>query len=326
MNAVLGLKLLAIFGTVAAGSGLGVAARRGWLGAALRKFDLAGWIARATFGLFIPALLFRAIARLDLAHLPAPLLVAYFVPALIYLGVVYAIARRYTLPGQPAAAATRAVAATYGNSVQIGLPMAAAVFGAQGLGLHVALVSVHGLLILVLATTLVEIDLARHGGTATLGQTLAQTVRNTVVHPVVLPVLAGFVWNLLGLSLPGPLDEVLQVLGAVALPLCLLATGLALVTYGTQGDWRAAAVIAAAKLLVMPAVVGLAAAWVFGLSGQALAVLVLFAAAPVGANPLIFALRYRCLEGEVSVAIVLSTLAFVLTAPLAVALLGQSAP
>lgn len=324
MNAVLGLKLLALCATVAAGSGLAVASQRGWLGATLARADLTGWVAKATFGLFIPALMFRSIARLDLAHLPAPLLVAYFVPALVYLVAVYAVARRYAPPDQPAAAATRAVAATYGNAVQIGLPMAAAVFGAQGLGLHVALVSVHGLLILMLATTLVELDIARHGGTATLAQTLLQTLRNTVLHPLVLPVLAGFAWNLLGLPLPGPVDVLLQALGAVAIPLCLVATGLALVSYGTQGDWRAAARLSVLKLLAMPLVVGLSAAWLFGLSGQALAVLVMFAATPVGANPLIFALRYRCLEAEVSLAVVMSTLAFAVTAPIALALLGQS--
>jgi len=42
---------------------------------------------------------------------------------------------------------------------------------------------------------------------------------------------------------------------------------------------------------------------------------------PVGSNALIFAQRYQTLPGEVSTAIVLSTLAFVATAPLWIAAL-----
>jgi hypothetical protein len=45
--------------------------------------------------------------------------------------------------------------------VQLGIPLSAALFGEPGLALHVALVSVHGLLLLTLATVLVESDLAR---------------------------------------------------------------------------------------------------------------------------------------------------------------------
>ena len=47
----------------------------------------------------------------------------------------------------------------------------------------------------------------------------------------------------------------------------------------------------------------------------------MMAALPVGSNALIFAQRYRALEGETSTAIVVSTLAFVVTAPLWLALL-----
>jgi uncharacterized protein YggU (UPF0235/DUF167 family) len=40
--------------------------------------------------------------------------------------------------------AVRTIAASYGNAVQLGIPMAAALFGEAGLALHIALVSVHG--------------------------------------------------------------------------------------------------------------------------------------------------------------------------------------
>ena len=53
-----------------------------------------------------------------------------------------------------------------------------------------------------------------------------------------------------------------------------------------------------------------------------LAVVVVFAALPAGSNALIFAQRYRTAQAEATAAIVLSTLAFVATTPLWLALLG----
>jgi predicted permease len=55
---------------------------------------------------------------------------------------------------------------------------------------------------------------------------------------------------------------------------------------------------------------------VFHLDGLPLSVLVMAAALPVGSNALLFAQRYRTLEGEASAVIVLSTAGFALTAPL----------
>jgi malonate transporter len=61
---------------------------------------------------------------------------------------------------------------------------------------------------------------------------------------------------------------------------------------------------------------------VFGLSGLPLAVLVMMAALPVGSNALLFAQRYRTLEAEATAAIVASTVAFMATAGLWMAVLA----
>jgi len=79
--------------------------------------------------------------------------------------------------------------------------------------------------------------------------------------------------------------------------------------------------LSAAKLVVQPLAVLLFARYALGLRGVPLAIVVMMAAAPVGSNALIFAQRYQTLPGEVSTAIVLSTLAFVATAPLWIAAL-----
>jgi hypothetical protein len=140
-------------------------------------------------------------ARLDLAALPWPTLAAYFVPALAFLFTVYLWQRRSAVQHGAAAPVTRTITATYGNAVQMGIPMAAALYGEPGLAVHIALVSLHGLVLLTVLTVLVETDLARQDQAATIGRTALTTARNTIVHPVVLPVLAGLAWNFTGIGL-----------------------------------------------------------------------------------------------------------------------------
>lgn len=311
-------KLLAIVFTAALGC---VAARRGLLGRLGMGSDPALVISNTAFYLFVPALLFRTLVRQDLSALPWRMLAAYFVPALVYTLAVYLWHRR-ARPASAAAPATRTVAAVYGNAVQLGIPLAAALFGEDGLALHIALVSVHGLVLLTLLTVLVEADLARHDHTATRWDTLLSTVRNTLIHPVVLPILLGLVWNLTGLGLHPVVDQTLQGLGSAVVPVCLVLIGVSLATYGVRGGLRGAVGVSVLKLLVLPALVLSVAYGVFGLRGTPLSVLVMMAALPVGSNALIFAQRYATLQAEATVAIVVSTVAFMASAALWLALLG----
>ena len=321
MTVAVATKLLVIMLTVALGW---LAARVGWLGHQEQGRAHALVLSNLAFYLFVPALLFRTMVRLDLASLPWPLLYAYFVPALAFSLAVYAWQRR-SGASSPAAPATRTVAAVYGNAVQLGIPMATALFGETGLALHIALVSVHGLVLLTLMTVLVETDLARASGGATHWQTLRSTLRNTLIHPVVLPILLGLATNLLALPMPEVLDQTLAGLGSAVVPLCLVLIGVSLSAYGVRGGWRDSLRVSTLKLLALPALVLAVAHWGFGLAGTPLAVLVMMAALPVGNNALIFAQRYATLLAEATVAIVGSTVAFALTASFWLAVLGHLA-
>lgn len=322
MTADVAFKLLAIVLTV----GLGwAAARSRWLGDADGNASAVRVLSAVTFNLFVPALLFRTMARLDLEALPGRTIAAYFVPACAFLLAVYAWQRRHAGALGPAAPSTRAIGATYGNAVQLGIPVSAALFGETGLGIHLALVAVHGLILLTLLTVLAEADLARGDRHSTWSATLRSTVRNTVVHPVVLPVLLGLAWNLTGLGLHPVVDQTLQGLGAAVVPVCLVLIGASLHAYGMRGRVGGAVALSAAKLIALPAVVLVVARWGFGLAGTVLDVVVMMAALPVGNNALLFATRYRTLEGEATAAIVLSTLAFAATASLWLAVLAALA-
>lgn len=308
-------KLLAIFFTVALGW---LAGRQRWLGGRGGIGPAARALSDAAYYLFVPALLFRTMARLDFATMPWRTLAAFYVPAMAYVLCVYLWHRRAAVPLQGSAAvpATRAIAASYGNGVQLGIPLATALFGEKGLALHIALVSLHGLVLLTLLTAMVEADLARADHGATLASTVRTTVRNALVHPVTLPVLAGLAWNVTGLGLHPVVDEALAGLGLAVVPLCLVLIGLTLAQYGLRGHLRGALAATLLKLLVLPALVLVVASFGFGLVGMPLAVVVMMAALPVGTNALIFAQRYDTLQAQATTTIVFSTLSFAATATL----------
>ena len=113
----------------------------------------------------------------------------------------------------------------------------------------------------------------------------------------VLEVRPGAEWRVLRISVPDELAPLVVDKGSISVA-------------GTS------LTVSAVKLLLQPALVLLVAHWGFGLHGTPLAVLVLLAALPAGSNSMMFAQRYRTLEAEATAVNVLSTLAFVLTAPL----------
>ena len=307
-------KLLAIVVIVGLGWGAG---RMRWLGAGNDSSDPARVLGNAALYVFIPALLLRTTVRLDFDALPARTLVAYFAPAIAMLLAIYFWQRRRGAAARhgTAAPAVRAIATAFGNTVQLGIPLAAALFDESGLALHIALISVHALLLLAVVTLLAELDLARAAQAdgrqrTSLLATLATTLRNTLLHPVLLPVLIGLAWNLTGLGLHPVVDETLLVLGSAVVPVCLVLIGLSLAYYGVRGHLRGAAAVALGKLVALPLLVLLVAHFGLQLSGTPLAVLVIMAALPIGSNPLVFAQRYATLQSETTAAIVLSTLGF----------------
>jgi malonate transporter and related proteins len=322
VSTVVFLKLVAIFVVVALGW---VAGKLRWLG----DNDPARTLSNAAFYIFIPALLFRTTARVDFATLPWGTLAAFFVPVLLLLVVVYAWQRRWNRSGRlPAAApSVRAISATFGNTLQIGVPMMAALFGEKGLAIHITIISLHALTLLTVLTALVELDLARERrqlghSNAHLLHTVGKTAKNTIIHPVVLPVLAGLIWNALFPPLPAIVDETLLTMSQAVVPLCLVLIGMSLAYYGMRGAAKGAVMLSVLKLLVLPAVVLAIGHWGMGLTGLPLAVVVMAASLPVGSNALIFSQRYETLEAEATAAIVVSTFAFVLTAPFWLAVLS----
>lgn len=316
MNASALAALLPVIALIAAGFG---AARAGLVRQTAVK-DLSNLV----FLLLLPALLLRTMAQVHIGTLDYRPIGVYFLAASIVFAAVM------LLHGFSTLAAARGLASMFGNAAMIGVPLVGLAFGEPGLVTLFTLISVHALVLLTAATMVFELAASREqqaqreaGAQAphrSMARTLWQAARNSIVHPVPLPILAGLLWSLTGWPLPALLDTSLKMLGSAMGPMALLLVGVTLAYTEIGAHWRPALRIVLAKSLVHP-LVFLACAWLFGLRGQAMGVMLICSALPVGTNALLFTQRYRVAQDEVVAGIALSTLAGLLTLPLLLMLL-----
>ena len=128
-------------------------------------------------------------------------------------------------------------------------------------------------------------------------------------------------WAGSGLVLPAVIDKPLQMLANAFGPLALLLVGVTLSGTRIGEHWGAALGLTAVKNLLHPALVA-ALGWALGVSGVPLAVMVLVAALPIGANVFLFSQRYRVAEDPVTASVAVSTVLSLATLSLVIALLA----
>jgi malonate transporter len=290
---------------------LGFAAgRRRWVGSAGVK-DLSNLV----FLLLTPALLFRTMSRVRPEHLDFTPVLAYFIGVgLLFAGTLLAC-------GFNRRAAVLALCNTFGNTVMIGIPMIGLAYGEAGLVPLFTLYTIHTVLLLTCATVVLELAVAREAtgdGTAanrSLVRPVLTALRNAALHPVPLPIVAGLLFAQTGLVLPELVDKPLQLLGNAFGPMALLLVGLTLAYTPLGQQVRSAVALAAVKNLLHPALVA-AAGWLLGLRGVPLAVMVVTASLPIGANVFLFAQRYKVAEELVTAAVAVSTVLALVTVSL----------
>ena len=295
--------VLPVYGLIAVGW---VAAHTGRIRAEdVRRFsDL-------TFTVFVPALLFRAMAHADFAALAPGVPLAYFGAALTMFATVVALRWRR---GARVDAAVDGLAASFSNTVMIGIPLARIGWGEPGLALLLSIVAFHSLVMLTSATFVFEVAAA----TGHPARAAAVALRRSLTHPVILPITAGALWGALGLPLSGAADATIGLLAAGASPLCLVLLGASLAADRLRESLRPALALTALKLVAHPLLAWAIGRWVLDLAPLPLSIVVLSAALPIGANVFLFAQRYRAGTTAIAAAVVWST---VLAAPLLAVLL-----
>jgi malonate transporter len=251
-------------------------------------------VTELTARFLVPALLLGSTYRTGIpASLSWQVLCAFYLP----LGVLFLLARH---AGRGGAAA--ALAATYSNTVFVGVPVLVQAFGPDSLQFAYPVIAFHSLFCF---SFYHFADEGKAGWTAAL----ASTLRN----PIVLALLLGLSLNLAGIRLPPVLTGALDMLGAAALPCALLSLG-ASVALLRPGRPLATGAIVVAKLLLLPLGVWCLAT-MLALPPAATRVLVLLASCPVGVNAAFVVKPAGGGAQLVNSAILLSSLACVATIP-----------
>lgn len=280
--------------------------------------SVAEALGRYVFGIAIPAMLLNLTS--DLARLP-PLdprvLVAYFGACLVAFGVLRVGGQRF-LGQDGVVASVFGTATIYGNIVLMGLPLAGSVLGEPGLATATPILAMNSIVLWGLAT--VSVEWARGAGFSFAG--LASVGRGFFSNPLIVAMLTGLALSAVGLSLPKPVRATLVLLQQSAAPLALVTMGMGLAAYRISSGIKGALLMSTAKLLLLPML-----AWGFaralGLSPIDTQAVVLLASVPMGVNSFLISRRFGALEGAVSTAMLVSTLASAALAPLLIVVLRR---
>jgi len=187
----------------------------------------------------------------------------------------------------------------FGNTGNLGLPLALFAFGDQGLGYALAIFAISGFLGFTFGVWLVSGD---------------GSLRNVAREPLIGATLLGalFLWQ--GWETPAFLTRTLELVGQMAIPLMLLTLGVAVARLQPGRLGRAAwlALTRAAICIGVATIVGL---W-FRLDPVAFGVLVLQLSTPVAVTSYLLAEKYGVDSDAVAGLVVVSTLLALVILPL----------
>ena len=277
-------------------------------------------LSNLVFLVLVQALLFRTMATADLARLDLRSVALYYIVA----GAMFFAL--LLIRGLNSRSAVLALAAIFSNTLMIGVPLVQLAYGQAGLVHLFTLISMHALILLTLATVVLELLVAREQAAAGLGPrrhiaaTGAQAVKNAILHPVPLPIIAGFLYSLTGWGLHPVVERPLKLLGDAFGPVALVLVGVTLAQTAIGPHLRGALVLSVLKTILHPLLMW-GAGRALGLTGLPLAVMVVAAALPVGANVFLFSQRYKEAEDLVTASVAVSTLMAVGTVSVVMGLL-----
>lgn len=275
-------------------------------------------LTRFVFYFAIPVLLFHKIAVTEPSAGGAPGLLATFYLANAVVFALGALAARFAFRRKADEAVLLGFAASYGNTVMIGIPVVLTTFGPDGAFPLFLIISFHSIVFFTLTTVLVEFVRGAGRGLAHVPREVA---RATITNPILVALFAGIAFNGAGLVLPATLEAFARLLGDAAVPCALFATGAALRAFSMRGALPIVGVLVVLKGVVHPLVM-LGLAQLFGLSPLWTAVAVVLATMPIGVNPYLFATRYGVAEAECATGIAVSTPLAIVTVSAALVALG----
>lgn len=257
------------------------------------------FVTRLAMTLSVPCLIFVALMTADidpqaLGALSLASFTAYGLVSLIFLGIIKL--RKLDI-------STYLAPLVFGNTGNLGLPLAMFAFGEEGLSYAIVVFAVMAILSFTIGVWVVA-----------GGGSLLRVVKEPVVAATFLGAL--FLWQ--GWQTPTFLTNTLQLIGQMAIPIMLITLGVAIARLETR-DMGRAVWLSSAKILVCVGAAYLATRW-FDLGPIPSAVLIVQVATPVAVTSYLLAEKYGHDAQPVAGLVVASTLLSMISLPLILAL------
>lgn len=232
-----------------------------------------------------PALLFTVLADADLGSVFSEYMPIALISSLA-IAVLYVLISRFLFRRPAAETAIGAMASSYVNANNIGIPIALYALGDVTPVAPVLLVQL--LLLAPLYLTVLDLTSSRKPSFRAF---LTQPFRN----PMIIASLLGVAVATTGFRPPGPVWDSLVLLGGAAVPMVLLSFGMSLPgsrPLRRSPDRLQVLTATALKSALMPVAAYLTAHHLFGLDGHKLLAAVVVSALPTAQNVFMFASRY----------------------------------
>lgn len=258
------------------------------------------FVTRLSMTLAVPCLIFVALVNSQLD--PAAITAVTIASFAAYAGVTFAVF--LLVWGLKLNRQTFVAPLIFGNTGNLGLPLALFAFGDVGLEYAVVVFAVMAILSFTFGIWLVA-------GSGSIGKVLQE--------PLVWATVLGGVFLWQDWSLPGFIVNTLDLIGQMAIPLMLITLGVAVARL-SAGGFGMAVLLSAMKLVLCVGIAWIAADF-FGLDNVATGILVLQVATPVAVTSYMLAEKYGADAESVAGLVVVSTVMSIGALPLLLAVL-----
>ncbi len=275
--------------------------------------EATAYLTKFVFYFALSAMLFRFAANLSLAEIYSTRFVLAYLTgclAVYALAATVALLRSVTI----AEAAVEAQCAVIGNTGFLGVPMLVVLLGPEAAGPVLMVLSID---LIVFSSLITLIITGAREGRMSWG-ILRVLGMGLLANPMIVSMVLGLTWSASGWTVPAPVNDFLDLLGAAATPGALFAIGASLATKSAE-RLGVAVWLSLCKLILHPAAVAFAALILFRVPMPQAGVMIAAAALPVAGNVYILAQHYGVAPQRVSASILISTAASILTVTLVIA-------
>ena len=258
------------------------------------------FVTRLVMTISVPALIFVALMKAEISREVVSSLFFATLYAYIILAIVFLVLTKIMKLDRP----TFWAPLIFGNTGNLGLPLALFAFGDIGLSYAIIIFAVMAVL-----SFSVGIWMVSGGGNLT----------KMIKEPIFLATLLGALFLTQGWTTPLLMTRSLELLGQMAIPMMLITLGVALAGLQIKTLWRAV-FLSIAKLIIC-----VGCAWVLGgffaLNHVAFGVFVLQIATPVAVTSYLLAQKFGTEVDEVAGLVIVSTVLSVFALPILLAVL-----